>query len=235
MIAEIKKRDTMIEKIIRTVEEGKKTTAELIMEIYMLRRRLIIYENPHAPPSDDSVPAQQKKTRSAKRAKPSEPAEGKTAGIPGRKPDYTGVSHHRRSKEAVHHRPDKCSKCGGASISDVRTTAKQVIDIPEMPEATVVTHVSHQCVCSDCETVTIPKLPGIRGTSLGSNLLAFLTSVWGKAVSVGNATTLLNDTFGTGLRKTVVTHALVAVSGRLQETAGKINESLSESRYIKMD
>ena len=235
MIAEIKKRDTMIEEQARVLDEGKKAIAELIMEIDMLKRRLIIYENPHAPPSYGSVPAQQKKARSAKRNKPSEQAEGKTAGIPGRKPGHTGVSHHRRSKKAVRHRPDKCSKCGGASLSDVRTTTKQVIDIPEMPKAAVVTHVSHQCVCSDCETVTIPKLPGIKGTLLGPNLLAFLTSVWGKAVSVGNATTLLNDTFETGLCKTAVTHALVAASGRLQETADEINKSISESQYIKMD
>ena len=59
--------------------------------------------------------------------------------------------------------------------------------------------------------------------------------MWGKAVSVGNATTLLNDTFGTGLCKTAVTHALVAASGKLQKTADEINVSLSESRYIKMD
>ena len=70
---------------------------------------------------------------------------------------------------------------------------------------------------------------------MGPNLLAFLTSVWGKAVSVDNATTLLNDAFGTGLCKTAVTHALVAASGKLQKTADEINVSLSESRYIKMD
>ena len=235
MIAEIKKRDTMIEELTRMVEEGKKTTTELIMEIDMLKRRLIIYENPHAPPSHGSVPAQQKKARSAKGTKPSEQAEGKTAGIPGRKPGHTGVSHRRRSKKAVHHRPDKCSKCGGTSLSDVRTTTKQITDIPEMSKATVVTHVCHQCTCSDCETVTVPKSPGIKGTSLGPNLLAFLTSVWGKAVSVCNVTTLLNDAFGAGLCKTAVTHALVAASGKLQKTADEVNVSLSESRYIKMD
>ena len=223
IIADNKKKDSVIEELIRIVEEGKKTTAELIMEIDMLKRRLIIYENLHVPPSNDSVPAQQKKARSAKGAKPSEQAEGKTAGIPGRKPGHAGVSHHRRSKDAVHHRPDRCGKCGGANISDVRTTAKQIIDIPEMPKVAVVTHVCHQCVCSDCDAVTVPKPPGIKGTSLGPNLLAFLTSVWGKAVSVGNATTLLNDTFGAGLCKTAVTHALVAASGRLQKTADKIN------------
>ena len=235
IIADNKKKDSVIEKQACVLDEGKKAIAELIMEIDMLKRRLIIYENPHVPPSNDSVPAQQKKARSARGAEPSEQAEGKTAGIPGRKPGHTGVSHRRRSKEAVHRRPDRCGRCEGASISDVHTTAKQVIDIQEMPKATVVTHVFHQRVCSDCETVTIPKLPGIRGTSLGPNLLAFLTSVWCKAVSVGNATTLLNDTFGAGLCKTAVTHALVAASGRLQKTAGEINVSISKSQYIKMD
>ena len=188
IIADNKKKDSVIEEQARVLDEGRKTTAELIMEIDMLKRRLIIYENPHAPPSHDSVPAQQKKVRSANGANPSEQAEGKTTGIPGRKPGHASVSHHRRSKKAVHHRPDKCNKCGDTSLSGVRTTTKQIIDIPEMPKATVVTHVSHQCVCSDCETVTVPKSSGIKWTSLGSNLLAFLTSVWGKAVSVGNNT-----------------------------------------------
>ena len=76
-----------------------------------------------------------------------------------------------------------------------------------MPTAMVVTHVCHECVCSDCDAVTAPKPPGIKGTSLGPNLLAFLTSVWGKAVSTGNAATLLNDTFGAGMCKTAVKHA----------------------------
>ena len=213
IIADNKKKDSVIEELIRIVEEGKKTTAELIIKIDLLERRRMIYENPHAPPSHGSVPAQQKKTRSAKKTKSSEQIEDKAAGAPGRKPGHTGVSHHRRSKEAVHHRPSKCDRRGGTGLSDVRTAAKQVIGIPEMPKAAVVTYVSHQCVCSDCEAVTVPKSPGIKGTSLGPNLLAFLTSVWGKAVSVGNATTLLNDTFGTGLCKTAVTHALVAASG----------------------
>ena len=204
MMADNKKKDSVIEELTRIVEEGKKTTAELIMKIDLLERRWMIYENPHAPPSHGSVPAQQKKARSAKGAKQSEQAEDKTVGIPGRKPGHTGVSHRRRSKETVHHRPDKCSKCGGASISDMHTTAKQIIDIPQMPKATAVTHVCHQRVYSDYKTVTVPKPPGISGTSLGPNLLAFLTSVWGKAVIVGNVTTLFNDTFETGLCKTTI-------------------------------
>ena len=99
IIADNKKKDSVIEELTRMVEEGKKTTAELIMKIDLPERRRTIYENSHAPPSHGSVPAQQKKARSAKGAKPSEQAEGKMAGIPGRKPGHTGVSHRRRSKE----------------------------------------------------------------------------------------------------------------------------------------
>ena len=66
MRADIKKRDSVIAELARILEEGKKTTVELIMEIDMLRRRPTIYENAHSLPSHGSVPAQQKKTRSAK-------------------------------------------------------------------------------------------------------------------------------------------------------------------------
>ena len=225
----------MIEQLAHALEEEKRSGAEKDMAIDLLKRRLMIYENAHSPPSHGSVPAQQKKARSASRTKPSGQAEGKTGRMPGRKPGHTGVSHHRRSMEAIHHRPGKCGRCGGTRISDGRTTAKQIIDIERIPEATVVTHVCHECVCSDCDAVTAPKPPGIKGTSLGPNLLAFLTSVWGKAVSAGNATILLNDTFGAGLCKTAAKHALAAAVGKLQKTADEINASLSESRYPKMD
>ena len=136
IIADSKKKDLVIEEQARILDQGKKAMAELIMKIDMFKRRLIIYENPYTSSSHGSVPAQQKKARSAKGTKPSEQAEGKTVEIPGRKPGHTGVSHHRRSKKAVHHRLDKCGKCGGTSISDMRTAAKQIIDIPQMPKAT---------------------------------------------------------------------------------------------------
>ena len=51
---------------------------------------------------------------------------------------------------------------------------------------------------------------------------------------MGDATTLLSDTFGAGLCKTAVTHALAAAPDRLQKTADEINAPLSESRCLKM-
>ena len=65
MIAEIKKRDAVIEEITRALEEEKRSSAEKNMVIDLLERHLMIYENVHSPPFHGSVPAQQKKTRSA--------------------------------------------------------------------------------------------------------------------------------------------------------------------------
>ena len=235
VIVDTKRRDSAIEQLTRALEERDRIITEMIMENDSLKRHLKIYENPHAPPSHGSVPAQQRKARSAKRAGPPGNKDATEGGRSGRKPGHAGVSHHRRSRKAIHHRPGKCGSCGGTSLSDARATAKQIIDIERMPKAVTVTHVCHECVCSDCDAVTAPKPPGIKGTSLGPNLLAFLISVWGKAVSTGNATTLLNDTFGAGMCKTAVKHALVAAAGRLQKTADEVNASISESRYLKMD
>ena len=145
LIAETKKKDLLNEKLMHVLEEERREKAEMAMAIDSLERRLLIYENAHAPPSHGSVPAQQKKARSASGTKPSGQGEGKTGGTPGRKLGHTGVSHHRRSKEAIHHSPERCGRCGGINISDARTTAKQVIDIERMPKA-----------------VTDPRAPRVR-------------------------------------------------------------------------
>ena len=234
IIADNKKKDSAIEEQARALEEGENNCGADHGNRHAQKTPDDLRERPFSAVTRQRACAAEEGTV-CKRDQPIRTGRGKDGRGAWPQTGHIGISHHRRSMEAVRHRPNRCSRCGGTSLSDVRTTAKQIIDIPEMSKVTVVTHVSHQCVCSDCETVTVPKPSGIRGTFMGPNLLAFLTSVWGKAVSAGNATTLLNDTFGTGLCKTAVKHALTAASGRLQKTADEINASISESRYIKMD
>ena len=80
LIGENKKMYLLNEKLVHVLEEEKREKIEMVMTIDSLERRLKIYENAHAPPSHGSVPAQQKKARSAERSKSSERAEGKTGG-----------------------------------------------------------------------------------------------------------------------------------------------------------
>ena len=48
IIAGNQKRDLLIEELMRALEEEKRAMAEVIMENGSLKRRLKIYENPHA-------------------------------------------------------------------------------------------------------------------------------------------------------------------------------------------
>ena len=42
----------------------------------------------------------------------------------------------------------------GDSLSDLCTVVEQIIDMADIPKATVVTHVCHECICPDCGAVT---------------------------------------------------------------------------------
>ena len=56
IVTDVKKRNSMIEEQVRMLEEGKKATAELIIENDSIRRHLKIYENSRASPSHEDLP-----------------------------------------------------------------------------------------------------------------------------------------------------------------------------------
>ena len=72
IIAEIQKIRVLNEKLTRSLEGRDRIITEIMMENDSLKRHLKIYENPPAPLSHGSVPAQQKKARSAEMTKSSE-------------------------------------------------------------------------------------------------------------------------------------------------------------------
>ena len=83
-IADTKRRDSAIEQLTRALEERDRIITEMMMENDSLKRYLKIYENPHAPSSHCSVPAQQRKARSAKGAGPSCSMDATKGGRSGR-------------------------------------------------------------------------------------------------------------------------------------------------------
>ena len=56
VIAEIQKIRVLNGKLTHALDEGDRIVTEMMMENDSLRRHLMIYENPHAPPSHGSVP-----------------------------------------------------------------------------------------------------------------------------------------------------------------------------------
>ena len=171
VIAETKKRDSIIEQLTRALEERDRIITEMMMENDSLKRSLKIYENPHAPPSHGSVPVQQKKARSAE-MKPNRPNESKERPV-GRRAAGRAILECPTTadpEKAIHHRQDRCGRRKSTGIPDARTvTTKQITDIGLMPKAVTVTHVCCECVCSDCECCQPPRnQPGIKGNAPGA-------------------------------------------------------------------
>ncbi|MDE0526669.1 MAG: hypothetical protein OXI27_08780 [Thaumarchaeota archaeon] len=97
VIAEVKKRDAALEQLKVQNEQLRIEIEQLKVQNEQLRGqldkgggRISYYENPHSPPSANSIPERQKKKASRK-----DPADYKK---PGRRPGHRGISHGRRSQ-----------------------------------------------------------------------------------------------------------------------------------------
>ena len=134
---------------------------------------------------------------------------------PGRKAGHKGVSHHRKSSRTVHYVPDSCSKCGSTDIAAGRIAdMKQVTDIPFIPQAETVSHITHDGTCSRCGTTTTTTKAtslyadgvgmAVRGTSIGPILASKIVQMWHHNMSIGGITDMLGDTFGAKLSKAAV-------------------------------
>ena len=197
--------------------------------------RMAYYENPHSPPSQNSMPSRQRKADRRK-----DPADCKK---PGRKAGHAGISHSRKSSRTVHYVPDRCGRCGSRDVAAGRIACmKQVTDIPSLPRAETVSHAAHDGMCASCgNTTSAPSLYGdglgkaVRGTSVGPVLLSEMTQMWHHNMSTGGITEMINDSFGTGLSRAAVQGALAAAGAALQGAADGISADLGDSRYLKAD
>ena len=242
VIAEVKKRDAALEQLRVQNEQLRIEVEQLKVQNEQLRGqldkgggRISYYENPHSPPSANSIPERQKKKASRK-----DPADYKK---PGRRPGHRGVSHGRRSQSTIHHVPGECRGCGSGRLGAGRIAdMRQVTDVPPAPKAATVSHVAHDGVCGRCGRVTeAPSLYGdgvgvaVRGTSLGPVLVSRAVQMWEKHVSASGITDILNDAFGIELGRAAVQGALAAAGRALQAERDGIAGSLGGAPNLKAD
>ena len=82
--------------------------SEMAEAIAKLQHRLDYYENPHSPPSQNSIPTMKRKAE--KRAGSGAPVQDRKA--PGRRKGHAGVSHGRSPTRTERHYPKRCGRCG---------------------------------------------------------------------------------------------------------------------------
>ena len=200
-----------------------------------LKKHIKYYENPHTPPSANNL-LEQKKKSDAKKAKTDSNANSKTGTKPGRKDGHQGISHNRRSTKTIHHTQDNgCDKCGNKVLTEKSKHQKQIIDIEFIPNVETVTHISYKYICKCCGNTidTAPKCNS-KGTSVGPKLTALSITLWDAGNSLESIKNVFSF-FNVNVCKGTIQHMLEAAGKKMAVEAVKIEKSIENTKFFKMD
>jgi len=119
-----------------------------------LQKRLTYYENPHSPPSNNSIEWRKQK-QDAKKNRDSDSS--RRGGIPG----HNGATQKFTPTKTQHHKSDTCPKCGSIDISQTKTHKRVTVGIPQPLPYVTTEHVVYQYDCNKCcnHFQTDAKLP----------------------------------------------------------------------------
>ena len=173
---------------------------------------LKFYDSPHTPPSHKTV-TQLEINKEKKEERRQKNPEGRR----GRQGGFKGYAVSRKSTQKVRHRPQKCASCGGGNLKVTRIDNENVTDIPEIPQATVTTHVTETCRCLDCNHSTTPEKGLVKGTSFGPNLVKIALGMWKNKASYQDIAETFSDLFGIkGCAKSTIQHAIDAAAASME-------------------
>ena len=113
-----------------------KIILQLVEENKDLQKRLSYYENPHSPPSKNSLEWRKQK-QDAKKNRDYDSSKSKRGGIPG----HNGGTQKFTSTSTIHHKSDTCPKCGSADISQTKTHKRVMVEIPPPIPYVVTKHI----------------------------------------------------------------------------------------------
>jgi len=122
-----------------------KIILKLQEEIIHLKLKLTYYENPHSPPSSNSLEWKKQK-RDAKRKRDTDSNKSRRGGIPGHK----GATQKFIPTNTKHHCSSNCPKCGSSNISQTKIHKRVMVGIPQPLPYTVTKHVVYQYDCNKC-------------------------------------------------------------------------------------
>ena len=222
-VADIEKanREQMAEKDA-TIAKMAARMAELEAVVAKLGASDAYHNGPNSPSSSGSMSSRKRAKEAADRR-----AEN---GIkkPGRKKGHAGVTRKIKADKTVHHRPERCNRCGSADLHETTVTSKQTVEVVEIAVEET-NHVTHDCLCLNCGAdVKAPRAGLVEGTSMGPVLSSFVACMLQHGVSLGGIQGVLTEFLKVKTGRTAVYNTAKAVANALAEEHDKIVEQASE-------
>ncbi len=198
---------------------------ELEIKIKKVESKLSYYENPHSPPSDDSIYWRKQK----KERKSSSPSK------PGQKDGHKGVTHSFKPTRTINHTVEKCLMCNSTNIIQTTQQTRIIAEIPKPQPITVTKHVIPSYLCKNCGGSTTVSGAIPKKGCLGFNLIGIITSLWSARITVRNIAKMLKSFYCITLSPTCINNSLHNTSLALKPFVQQIRNDISSSDSAYFD
>ena len=192
-----------------------------------IESRLQYYENPHSPPSSNSL--LWKKQKKSKRSN------NPTTSKPGQKPGHKGVTHNFKPTQTIHHKSDACSKCGSKKIIQTKQTTRIIVEIPKPQPVTVTKHVIPSYMCNDCNTAHTAQCNLPKKGCLGFNLIGAIVSLWSARIPVRNISKMISVFNSVNLSAGTINNCLNNTAIALEPLVNEIKHDICTSETAHFD
>jgi len=212
---EIKKLRSIIEDLVKSNNE--------------LRQKMAYYENPHSPPSQNSLAwRQQKKEAKEKRDANHESGRG---GIPG----HRGATQKFMPQKIQHHESSDCPKCGSSNICKTKTKKRAMVGIPAPLPYTVTEHILYQYNCKNCDCYfqTDGNLP--QHGSFDGSAIRNVVNMFSKRMPYDMIRETLQEQHGLQISNTAVQSILNTGQTLLEPESEKIRNEICTSDVVGID
>ena len=221
-------------------------------------RRLAYYENPHVPPSKDSL---YNAERAAFRKEMAKEDEAEKAKLDGEQADaaqdpdeprgdlkenasrrgppmgHAGASHQNKAEKTVELKMRRCRKCGSRKIDHLSPKIKMVYDFADDGTMRVVcvAYVIDRAACRACGQVGTAGMPTLRGTSLGPKALGFVYEYYYKRSTDDTIAYYFEALYGFCISANAIWNARREIRSLLDGTYSEILDHVLVAPFAQFD
>ena len=193
-----------------------------------LQQKLAYYENPHSPPSQNSL--QWRKQKAEKRQN-RDHGKSNRGGVLGHK----GATQKFIPQKTQHHELSTCPKCHGTNITAIKTEKRTMVSIPPPQQYEVTEHILHEYNCKTCNVTfqndgNLPPAGDFDGTVIRN-----VVDMYSKRMPYDTIRASLQEQHGLHITNTTVQSILQTGQVLLEPMCEEIRHKICTSDVVGFD